>query len=307
MNDPEKQRAEWRAKASAAFPFERIEVRGADAFAAWQKLKAEGHGVPVIIGDDTTLDRMMEPFDPSDTYPSRPVTEVLAAAAGLKMPDDLFGRRRNEDLETAKAAAELMSKPDAELPTVIETRDANGNITGHMVQWGAAPGHQITPPDKHSRLLSPEETRKYLTSAQLEPDQGAWPDEPPAPTGLTLATDILTGKPLDKVWIVMLPTKDWTEAPAYLRWGNWNDCPPPEYHVAAFRYWRDRYGVELIGIGADTLNLRAAKRPRTREEAIALAREQYAYCTDIVEQGTETISVLAAGLMASDWWFFWWD
>jgi hypothetical protein len=38
-----------------------------------------------------------------------------------------------------------------------------------------------------------------------------------------------------------------------------------------------------------------------------LAQEQYDFCPDIVLQGTGTLEPLAATLMASDWWFFWWD
>jgi hypothetical protein len=38
-----------------------------------------------------------------------------------------------------------------------------------------------------------------------------------------------------------------------------------------------------------------------------LAREQYLYCGDIVDQGTGTLSRLATALMADDWWYFWWD
>jgi hypothetical protein len=125
--------------------------------------------------------------------------------------------------------------------------------------------------------------------------------------GLTVAQDVLTGKPLPKVYIGLAPTNDWTTIPAYLRWGGWNDCPAAEYHVAAMRKWRDRYGAELVGMSSDTINLRVAIRPKTREEAIALARDQYTYCTDTIDQGVRTYSALAASLMANDWWYFWWD
>ena len=30
-------------------------------------------------------------------------------------------------------------------------------------------------------------------------------------------------------------------------------------------------------------------------------------CNDIIDQGMGSYRALAAGLMASDWWFFWWD
>ncbi len=139
-----------------------------------------------------------------------------------------------------------------------------------------------------------------------DPPVGDWPSVPGPSAGLSLARD-LRGQPLSKVHILLLPTGDGTEAPALLRWGGWNECPSPEVQVAALRSWRERYGVELIGIGADVLNLRAKRRPQTREEALALAREQCLYCSDIVFQGTDTLSNLAATLMADDWWYFWWD
>ncbi|WP_177184913.1 DUF4253 domain-containing protein [Sphingobium sp. YR768] len=140
------------------------------------------------------------------------------------------------------------------------------------------------------------------------PDEGAWPSSTAdVQPGFTIASDILTGRPLTHVHILIIPTLNSYEVPAYLRWGNWNACPSPEIHVAAMRYWHDRYGAELIGINGDTINMRVARRPKTREEALNLARHQFFYCADIVYQGTDTLAPLAAGLMESDWWFFWWD
>jgi len=39
----------------------------------------------------------------------------------------------------------------------------------------------------------------------------------------------------------------------------------------------------------------------------SLAREQYAYCNDLVDQGTESVAALAAGLLDGTVWYFWWD
>ncbi|MDQ1232215.1 hypothetical protein QE379_003641 [Sphingomonas sp. SORGH_AS 879] len=139
---------------------------------------------------------------------------------------------------------------------------------------------------------------------------GQWPtdiDAGPEAPGLAVAEDITSGKVLDRVHIVMLPARHGWEAPAYLRWGNWNACPPSEYHVAALRDWNRRYGAELIGINGDTMNIRVRTRPQDRADALRLAREMYEYCPDAVEQGAETLSNLAAGLMTTDWWFLWWD
>ncbi len=45
----------------------------------------------------------------------------------------------------------------------------------------------------------------------------------------------------------------------------------------------------------------------SREEALTLAEQQYRYCRDIVRQGTGTIDTLAAMLLGSRYWLFWWD
>src|SRR5580658_4241377 len=50
---------------------------------------------------------------------------------------------------------------------------------------------------------------------------------------LSVATETLTGAPLEKVQILILPTDDSSTIPAYLHWGHWNGCPAPEYHIAA--------------------------------------------------------------------------
>jgi hypothetical protein len=161
------------------------------------------------------------------------------------------------------------------------------------------------------RTEFPDDLRKWPGASQpedLSAPVGEWPSLPDVNIpGLTIATDIVKERFLEKVYILLLPAKHGWGVPAYLRWGNWNACPPPEYHCAALRKWHGRYGAELVGISGDTLNLRVTSRPGTREEAMALAREQYQYCPDIVDQGVGSISALAATRMATDWWYFWWD
>lgn len=304
MGDEQKrQREELYARARANFPFERVQVQGADAFPAWQRLRADHRGTPVIIGDDESLLNLVAPFDNSGSSPVRPVADILEAAALIRIPENLFERRKAELAATREAIAQLLAGPDANLPRIIENRDFESAVQELLPRASQDP----TPRSQESRLLSPDETRARLSQDLGEPQDGEWPADPPPSTGLTVATDILTGKPLANVHIALVPTDDWTTVPAYLRWGGWNDCPPPEVHVAALRAWHARYDLQLVGLNLDTMNLRAAKRPTTREEALALAHEQYAYCTDIVEQGTGTYSVLAAALMSDDWWFFWWD
>ncbi len=141
----------------------------------------------------------------------------------------------------------------------------------------------------------------------LDVEVGEWPDHPGDPLGLTVAIDLETGRPLEAVNVVIIPTQQGALAPAFLKLGGWNDYPPAEFVVAALQDWQRRFGAELIGVSGDVLNIRVARRPSDREEAMALAREQFEFCNDLVFQGTETLSRLAAILMESDWWYFWWD
>jgi hypothetical protein len=306
MDDFQKRLAEINAAAVKSFPFKLVAVPGKDALAEWERLKSSAEGTPVVLGDDEAVSRLSGAFDPLMLEGEKPVAQILEAATRIKIPDDLLARREKEDAESKKYVEDLLAGPDDKLPKILEIKDADGKIVEYVEQWfgNNAPSD---PFGREGRVLSMAETRAHIAK-QLEDGAklGAWPDGVPQSSGLTVATD-LTGKPLEKVYIALIPTKDWTEIPAHLRWGGWNDCPDPEYHVAALRSWRDRYGVELIGVSGDTLNLRASRRPATHEEAIALAREQYAYCTDIIEQGVQTLSVLAATLYYDNWWFFWWD
>ena len=77
--------------------------------------------------------------------------------------------------------------------------------------------------------------------------------------------------------------------------------------LAAQRYWGEAYGAVIVAATADVIEMKAGRPPGTREGAVKLAREQFAYCTDIVTQGTETIENLAAGLLGGTAWYFWWD
>ena len=150
----------------------------------------------------------------------------------------------------------------------------------------------------------------FLGGSEYEPEGpplGEWPAAPHPRLGLSIIRSFITRKPVAKAYLGLVPTDDGTTVPAYLRWGGWNDCPAPEYHVAAMRTWRDRYGAELIGMNSDTINMRVAAKPKTRKEALALARDQHIYCSDVIDQGVQTYSAHAADLMANDWWFFWWD
>lgn len=260
---------EARARAIAAFPFERVEVPGDQALATWERLRTAGRGWPVVLGDDDALGALALLHIDGD--PGTAVAQILAGADGIRHPDSLLAERALERQRDLAYLRDLMERAEGDTRAALQ----------------------------QDLLLEENEPRA--------PDVGPWPTEPAASVGLSVAYDILSGEPLPKVHIALIPTDDWTTVPAHLQWGAWNACPAPEYHVAALRSWRDRFGAELVGLGFDVMNLKVSRPPQTRQQALELAREQYVYCADIVEQGVETLNALAATLMASDWWYFWWD
>ena len=135
---------------------------------------------------------------------------------------------------------------------------------------------------------------------------GPWPAPSPSNSFL-VPFDTQTHKPIARIWIALLPVGQPWESAGAIDFGAWNECPSPEDHVVVMRYWFERWGAEPVAITSDTVEMIVGKPPRSRDEAMALASEQFAYCEDIVTQGVGTIEALAATLLDGQTWFFWWD
>ncbi len=131
--------------------------------------------------------------------------------------------------------------------------------------------------------------------------------EPQPSHNFTIPYDILSQKPLDKLWLVDFTGIKSYEIPIYLQYGGWNANPMPNEQAAVLKYWHDKYGAELFGINNDVLEMYVRNPPTNYDEAHILAKEQMAYCDDIVFQGTMTVERLAQSLINSKSWYFWWD
>jgi hypothetical protein len=246
---------------------------------------------PVVVGGPEDFKRIVEGATAWLGFPAhRTPTQIIETADRLHHPEDLY-RQHERDAVDMREQFELLKRkrPDLTPPPTFQLPEYLKEAFG----------------GKFSEANVEEMIESTLLSG--EPRIGEWPTEPMGAPQLSVATDTLSGAPLEKVLIVTLPTDDSSTIPAYLHWGHWNGCPAPEYHVAALRSWRERFGAELVGLSHDVMNVRVKSRPSTREAALDLAREQYVYCRDIVDQGVQTLSALAAVLMESDWWYFWWD
>lgn len=208
-----------------------------------------------------------------------------------------------------KAAGEgypVIVGPSDSAELVAEAAELNGGTTASVLAAAASLNFPREMMDQHIvelREAAAEFGETYDDTFRV----GTWPVRVDANRAGELTRDVLTQAPHPGVLIVVLPTPDPGEAIAMLRFGGWNACPPPETHVAAFRSWGERFGFEPVCVGPDIVEGRVTRPPRDRESALALARELFAYCPDIVDQGTDNLATLAAILMVSDWWFFWWD
>ena len=116
--------------------------------------------------------------------------------------------------------------------------------------------------------------------------------------------------PHNEILMVKIPTKNPWEIPAWLPMGGFNDCPGVEEQVAVFRYWYEKYKAVPAVATYDVWEMKVGNPPKTEEEAECLAKEQFAFCYDIVMQaasGWDRIRALASILKNSSEWYFWWD
>jgi hypothetical protein len=276
--------------ALANFPFERIETTGDNAIGEWRRSKRDGF-VPIIVGSDADFERIVELFTPEfGGMPQRSAADILDAATRLTHPESLVAERQASE----RRLQEFLKSRG------IALAEGAAPTTGHHF---AHTGQNITP-EMQAEAARVLDLLKGFVAPEL-PRYEAPKD--PEISGLTVIVDFRIGAPLVKANLIVVPTDDWTTVPAHLKWGGWNGCPAPEFHVAALRSWRGRFGAELIGLGPDVMNLKIARRPETPEAALSLAREQYLYCPDIVDQGTGKVEDLASTLLQEDWWYFWWD
>lgn len=130
---------------------------------------------------------------------------------------------------------------------------------------------------------------------------GTWPDEQPAPTDFWILHATFPSPWLE---LRLVPTAIAWHVPTFFTYGN---GPPPHVHVAVLKRWQRRFGAEIVTSAGDTVEMRVKRPPSTRRAVWALAFDHYAYCPDVVEQGTGTIGQLAASLLDCETWYFWWD
>jgi hypothetical protein len=74
--------------------------------------------------------------------------------------------------------------------------------------------------------------------------------------------------------------------------------------LARYREWADRFGLSLVGAGQDWLEAEFSSQP---SDWLAVAREVYEFCPDVVEQGTNDVETLAQEMRSTNTLYLWWD
>ncbi|MEV7010456.1 DUF4253 domain-containing protein [Streptosporangium sp. NPDC051022] len=77
--------------------------------------------------------------------------------------------------------------------------------------------------------------------------------------------------------------------------------------AAVLRSWEDRFGVRVVGLGFNTLDLSVAAPPVTAEHALHVAAEHWTFCPDSVIYSSGTLADYAEQIRGRNAWSFWWD
>ena len=74
--------------------------------------------------------------------------------------------------------------------------------------------------------------------------------------------------------------------------------------LAKYTEWSKKFGLKLVGAGQDWIEAEFAHPPTDWK---AFAYEVYAFCPDVVDQGSGSVSALAKEMKAKNYVYLWWD
>jgi hypothetical protein len=90
--------------------------------------------------------------------------------------------------------------------------------------------------------------------------------------------------------------------------GATNSDTGPSELSAVLRSWEERFALRVVGLGFDTLQVSVAAPPVTLEQALPVAAEHLAFCSDqIVQEGPDDVAAWAQEIVEVRAWRFWWD
>ncbi|EQD83455.1 uncharacterized protein DUF4253 [Saccharopolyspora erythraea NRRL 2338] len=106
----------------------------------------------------------------------------------------------------------------------------------------------------------------------------------------------------------LVPVERGADVLATLGWsGAANHVSRTAGLAAMARSWEERFGVRLLRLGPDRLDLSVAAPPQEMHHAAAVAAEHWTFCPDRILQESGSISAYAREIRGRRTWSFWWD
>ena len=142
-------------------------------------------------------------------------------------------------------------------------------------------------------------------SASATATEGPWPDDGEPNEGFALPFDPETDTPFPEVVLALLNCSRSEDVPATL--GLFGEGLPDAATLGALlTRWQQTHGAEVVGLTASMLELAVERPPKTRADALLLARELTAICPAL-PASAGSLSALAATLLDSGSWFLFWE
>jgi hypothetical protein len=183
-----------------------------------------------------------------------------------------------EDLDDEPARPWLAGEIDPEPVSDVDEHDAAGFFAK---RWAA----MVRPPDDEwLQELQEESGVDFLSSFGHD-----WPG-PAVPGELTDHPAVVADRCADQVIrggtrLGLVAVDRGADALAVMGWrGPVNYVDQMSPLAAVVRSWEDRFGVRLVGIGFETLDLSVAAPPATFEHALHVAAEHWMFCPENVEE-----------------------
>ena len=184
-------------------------------------------------------------------------------------------------------------------------------LVAQLQGWRPADGVPADPRGVADRWL--EEQRQE--ELQFQAQYGKRPADRPWPArGRPMRLHILHRSffqrlcsPHWRIRLVLVPTVRCWEVPGWLALGDYNEMPLPHVNAALLHRWHEAFGAEIVATLGDRIECRVERPPGSRETALALAREFFLYSPEFGQEGYDDETQLAAALLVSQYWSFWWD
>ncbi len=229
------------------------------------------------------------------TAPTAPLDlDTKAKAAQSRVPADLPYPRITVPGDRALAEWERLRSAGRGWPVIVGGDEQLAAIAEQYSLDDPAPTPEAIL-KQAATLRMPADLAKWDgTDDPRDPPLGTWPTQPTKGADLTVASDILTGKPHPQVHILLIPTTQSWEVPAYLP-GQLERLPAPglarrraEAMARPLRHRADRPGWRhaqparrptsdrphrRAGLGAGTISLLSRRHRSGRREPVRARRD----------------------------------